>query len=501
MTLQTTLRKEVTEAPVPEVIDIAHTDPAVLKEQINAISSERLKKLLKDESDLRAEVERLSSIKGEEKTLEMKRASLANVRAELAKRGEDLASMSAAIAAHAESFGHHTVDAYKDTAEDTAKRDAAAKRLSDAREEIGMAKAKIESLDLSNPDSVAAKAKAEIDGSWNLLTKGKRTEAFLAQHAVDTENATQQLVFAESKALSAEENIVVVAEQVEVDKRARIKNASLEQTYEFIAGMVSSSVKILDGDIGEYNEAITRTNQSLAGAIAKRRDVSQALRKAQDDLRLKEREKADLDRDLQDFTDRTDPQYQELSLKSEALAAEINQLTNEAQIQEGLFSDMELAVKECQASIAAMTMQSRLAERQRNKFRAIERTARDISKNLVLMVKGISREGIMESLDKGTNKMSVAVFDAARKVQISAARQLADMVERRVEVLEELDKINQSADGVLAEEVKRYDAVAEKMRTGYGEQGLDVENMSALSEAASLLGVTEEDVAKQKDIY
>lgn len=496
-----TIQKDIA-APAQTVLDIEHSDPAALKEQINAISSEKLKRLLKDEAELRAEVERLSSIKGEEKALKMKEASLANVRAELMKRGEDMASMSAAIAAHAESFGHHTIDAYKDTEEDTAKRESAGKRLSGARESVGKAKAKLESLDLSSPASAASKSKVEIEVSWNFITKGKRLEEFLAQHATDVNSATAQLKTAEAEVISADENILLVAEQIEVDKRDRIKNASLEQTYEFIASLVKASVKILDGDIADYDEAVTRTNQSLSGAISKRRDVSQTLRDAQDSLTKKQREKADIDRDLGDFTDLTDPQYQDLSVKAEALSAEISQLTNEVQLQEGVFSDMELAVKENQASIAAMTMQKRLAERQRNKFRAIERTARDIGQNLVLMVKGMSREGIMESLDKGTNKMSVAVFDAARKVQISAARQLSDMVERRVDVLKELEEINKSADGVLAEEVKRYDEVAEKMRRGYGEQGLDVENMSSLSAAAALFGVTEEDSkAQEGDIY
>jgi hypothetical protein len=501
MATSQTLQKDLV-APAQNVLDIEHSDPAALKEQISAISSDKLKQLLEDEAELRAEVERLSSIKGEEKKLEMKEASLVNVRAELMKRGEDMASMSSAIAAHAESFGHHTVDAYKDTDEDTAKRENAGKRLSDARESVGKAKAKLESLDLVSPSSTASTAKAEIEESWNFLTKTTRLEKFMTQHAADVISAETELETAEAAVISADENILLVAEQTELDKRDRIKNASLEQTYEFIASLVSASVKILDGDIADYDEAVTRTNQSLSGAIAKRRDVSQALRDAQDELAKKQREKADIDRDLEDFTDRTDPQYQGLSVTAETLTAEISHLTNEVQLQEGVFSDMELAVKENQASIAAMTMQKRLAERHRNKFRAIERTARDIGQNLVLMVKGMSREGIMESLDKGTNKMSVAVFDAARKVQISAARQLSDMVERRVDVMKELEEINKSADGVLADEVKRYSDVAEKMRRGYGEQGLDVENMSSLSEAAALFGVTEEDSkAQEGDIY
>ena len=518
MTVSSALKNSVTPTAPIAVAQVDVANPQVLKDQIARVSSERLKKLLTDQATFQSEVDRLSSLRGHEDDLKMVQSSLANVRAELAKRGEDLASMAAAIAAHAESFGQHSVEAFKDTPADIQKRDGANAAVRSATEEIGFKKAHLATLDLTDENSASAKelvlleqAKTDAGADWKIWARSGNVDAaeaaitaFQDKNVLDIATAEAAIATAETALESANQNIAVVEEQIEIDKRDRVRNSSLEVTYQFIASLCSDSIKVLDVDSKDLGVAVTRTNESLNGAINRRAEVSQKMRDATKALAEKDVMLQSRQSDLADYTDRTSPEYQKVSVEIEALSSEIDILKSEVLLLEGDFSNMDVAVKENQASIRGMTMQKRLAERQLNKFRAIERTARDIGQNLVLMVKGMAREGINESLDKGTNQMTVAVFRMARQVQISSARQISDMAERRLDVLHELEAIDASADTVLAGEVTRYAALAQEMRDGYAAQGLDVENMSNLAAAAAMIApkaANEDKVDKEKDYY
>ena len=512
---------QIEEAIEPAIVDIEHADPETLKAQIDAISSDKWKALLKRDQELIAEIDRLTSLRGQGNALEMAEAELINVRAELAKRGEDLSSTSAAIAAHADLYGTLAVDAYKDTKEDTAKRKAAQNRLARAREAVGAAKSKLAALDLDNPESQSSKDRTKLaieledvkkafhvpyiwDNSSAIADATAPLTRFDNNHPTHVQKAKDELTRAETEVEEAEKNIFVVAEQIEIDKRERVRKMDLVENHEFVVDLVSRSLQVIDPEIGEYEAAIISHNKSLSGAIKKRGKISADLRTAQETLAQKQREATDINKDLEDFTDRTDPDYLELSDKVDTLSREINELGTEVGSLEGDFTNMDVAVKQCKSSIGSMTMLKRLAERSRNKFRMIERMAEDIGESLPLIVKGVNRAGINESLDKGANAMTLAVARVARQVEIAAAKEITDMTERTVALLDELEDIGVSADNVLAAEAKRYDAVAEKMRTGYGSQGADIENMSHLAEAAALLKgdvAQEEAEAKEDDYY
>ena len=164
-----------TAVATPASVAVAQVDvanPQILKDQIARVSSERLKRLLTDQAAFQAEVDRLSSLRGHENDLKMVQSSLANVRAELAKRGEDLASMAAAIAAHAESFGQHSVEAFKDTPTDIQKREGANAAVRKKTEEIGFKKAHLATLNLADENSASAQALVLLEQVFRRLQCG-----------------------------------------------------------------------------------------------------------------------------------------------------------------------------------------------------------------------------------------------------------------------------------------------------------------------------------------
>ena len=490
-----------------------------LQKAIDQISSNKLKELLEREKELKAEIDDLSAIDSEMNAdrISALETDLGSTRAEIAKRGEDLASLSFAIAGEMEAFGRLSGDALQDNAEDIARKEGAYSAIEEAENNLIDAKASLESAetDFKKAKEKEARLSADLaEAETELQTQessswwGRKKRIQTAQDELagvqrnsrtavsDTqsvesriEQANQQIENAENCLETAKNELPVILEQIEVDKRNRIKEASLEETYAMITKWVTQAKDVLKEDIGEYLTRIKETHDARKAAIDRREEAAQRIKKAKENLN-------DLDMDFQevklrrdDITDKTDPEYQSLTTEMEELAVKLDAAKNEKQLAESNFSDSEIAVKERIQSIQALTAQCELAKLQFNKFVMNEETAHYIGQNIEVLVKGTTREALNESLDKGVQKMTIAVFDVALKTQVASVKQLNDMGERKINLLKLMDEMEGEKNHALAEQAERYESIAEQFKK---DLGLDVDNMPGLNAAAEMISSVSE---------
>ncbi len=495
---QTATKQGVSPEINQEVSKIFEEQATTLEEQIQQIASGKLKELFQQEAELKAEIDRLSSIGSEAGKMRLKEADLQTVRVDIAKRSEDLASLAYAMAAEMESFGQLSGTAFADNSDDIAMRTAATERLNNVQS--ALSRSQIE-LDLAKSEKTDAESLTQLP--WILKgLNGRETKISAAQSKLKT--ASSDVSKNEVLLTEAQENIVVVEEQIQTNKRERLREASLLETYERISGWVTQAKNILKKDIAEYELRLAQTKKSKAEAIERRIIASGRISTARDmiaSLNVKLLEKQS---DQSDITDRTDTSYQKLEAEINDIVADLDYQNNELKLAESGFTDAEIAVKERNASIMALTAQAELAKHQFNKFVVTEESANIIGRNIEVLVKGGDRAIINESLDKAGHKMTIVVFDLSNKTAIAAARQLNNMKERNLEVLQHLGEIDQEADSVLAVELKRNAEISQRLREGYEKQGLDVEEMSSLSAAAEIaqqVGGAKEGVSVKDQLY
>ncbi len=471
------VKKPVVESLVKEV-NLASEDRLTnLQEQIERITSVKLKELLQREAQLKAEIDNLSSLGRESEKMRMKKADMQTVRAEIAKRSEDIAGLAYAMSAEMESFGQMSGNALEDKEEDIRMRDEAYSKLDKARTKLAEARASKELAKLS-------KKQAEDLSSRFKWFNGKERKISDANVAMELAESSKSK--SEATLVDAESNIAITEEQIKTNKSERLRKGSLLESYELIAGYVSQAIGILKKDIADYTLRLVETKQSKSEAIQRRVEAAERMRKAKLEIARLDSEFLAKKSDMEDITDQTDPSYQKLSAEISDLAAALDLQKNEFSLAESNLSDAEIAVKEREVSIVALTAQSELAKNQFNKFVVSEETAQIVGKNIELLVKGTGREVINDSLDKGTHKLTVAVYDLANKTAISSIRQSNDMNERRLQVIKMLGQMTEEADVVLAEELARSEKISQQIRDGYKDSGLDVENLSSLAAAANL---------------
>lgn len=473
---------------IPSEIKMATTREE-LQQKIEEISSNKLKDLLTREAKIHNEIEELSSIDAErnERRITALQSDLATLRAEIAKRGEDLASLSYAIAGEMEVFGRLSGEALEDTEEDIAKKQSAYDTIEFAEQGVIDAKSRLGSLETELTGLETAKTNAE--GSFFIGRKGRveKANADLRRHKNQIKTAQNDVEIAEQDLEKAKENLPVILEQVEVDKRNRIREASLEETYATISRWVAQAKKVLKDDITEYLERITETQSAKDIAIKRRVKAAERIKTAKDDLETLEIDFDTLKLQRDDISDKTSTDYQKLTAQMEDLTVRLDAAKNEQKLAESGFTDAEIAVKERIQSLRSLTAQCELAKVQFNKFVTNEETAHYIGQNIEVLVKGSTRETLNESLDRGVHKMTVAVYDVSKKAEVASTKQLTDMKRRKLDVLELMEEMDGETDQALAAEQERYADLVEKMREGFERQGLDVEEMSNLNAAAKLV--------------
>lgn len=479
-----------------------------MQKAIEAIAGNKLKELLAHEAELHAEIDRLSSLENENRDsrlISVKQADLETTRAEIAKRGEDLATLSYSIAGEMDVFGRLSGDALQDNEEDIAKKEAANDALNRAEKALITAESTKTAAENSLTDFETAKTKAKnsfIFGRKKRVAAADQHLRIVKQRILNAQSAIEA---AENNLEEAKTNIPIVLEQVEVDKRTRIKDASLEETYALISKWVAQAKNILKDDISEYTVRIVETKEASSKAIERRQKAAERMRAAEIRLTELEANYDTCETDRSDITDRTDPTYQKITKQMEELAIELDAAKNEKKLAEGSFSDAEIAAKERSTSLKALTAQNELAKHQFNKFVISEETAHFIGQNIEVLVKGSVREVLNESLDKGIHKMTITVYEVAQKLRVSSGKQLGDMQERKLEVLEILEELDGETDEAVAINNQRLADVTQKLREGYSQKGADPDEMSNLAAAAELAskvtGMQQESKIGDGDLY
>jgi len=499
----------ITEEQVDIPSEIAQAETrADLQKKMEEISSNKLKNLLQQEAKLHKEIEKLSSLDGESRdsrTIAIKQTDLKTIRAEIAKRGEDLASLSYAIAGEMEVFGRLSGEALQDSSEDVAKKqvaydavDSAEKRLVDVKAQKKSAESRFDELETGLE---------QIKSSFFWGRKGRVAEAEqslrdIKRRILDARSAIES---AEQNVVDAKEQVPVVLEQVQVDKRNRIKNASLEETYTSISKWVAQAKKVLKADIGEYKVRIAETKKAHSTAIERRLKASKRMRAAEELVVTLDEEFSTSESDREDIVDRTDPTYQTLTASMDAIAIKLDAAKNEQKLAEGGFSDAEIATKERSTSLMALTAQNELAKHHYNKFVVNEETAHFIGQNIEVLVKGATREVLNESLDRGVQKMTVAVYEVAQRTRITSTKQLGELQQRKIDILAVMTDMDDETEEAIAQEHKEYEEVIQKLREGYAKEGLDVEDMSSLNAAAELsaqvTGTVQDSKISEADLF
>jgi chromosome segregation ATPase len=457
-----------------------------LQEQIEKVSTKKLKDLLERSSKLHSEIDQLSSIDAESKMIAVKSAELQSVNAEIAKRTEDIASLSYMIAEEMETFGQMSVDALKDTDVDIAKRNksldavkSAEKQIVDARTEVSVGDANIITLE-------AAKVTAEKSFIWGRTDRVQTAQRALESAQYKVQRAREQIEAAEKALEDAKTNIPVVEEEIRLDKRVRLKDASLLEVYRTISTFVTKAKNILKVDIGEYQTRIKETETSRIKAIERGEVASKRIHDAKQKIEELEVQLAAKQLEIDDLTDRTDPAYQALATAIDDITIQLDAQNNEQKLAESAFSDAEIAKKERKMSIMTLTAQLELAKHQFNQFVMNEETAYDVGQNIEVIVKGNNRAIIHESLGKGINKMTLAVYDVSRKAAIASAAQISNLQEEKVKVLKTIDSMDEAANAALALQFERFEVSTQKLREVFKAKGVDIDGMQNLKAAADL---------------
>lgn len=497
--------KQVSEAEAASAV----ASTLEIQTQIDKIASGKVRELLARRAELKEEIDRLSKIDAESQKMAMLEAEHAKVSAEIAKRGEDLASLSFSMASEMEKYGKWSADALKDSKEDIAARDATKDNVTKA--EMGLAKTQedLATAKLKKPEAEAAKKAADAEkktaetekwtaetelvnakNSWKFWSRTRRIEDAetaigiarakvkkletainQAQRTIDeaqrTIDSAPDLITKFSADLEeAKSQVPVVEEQIQSDKRARLKEASLVEVYETITQWESQAVAVLKKDISEYNVRITETEKSLAQGRKDRLAAAERVRADNEAIAELEVKMSQLRDDQTDITDQLDPTYQRLSNEMADTAMRLDELNSDRMLAENNFSSAQIAVKEREASLKALRADVLLAKYQHNTFVVMGESAREIGQNLEVIIKGQTRAMSNESLERGRNKLTSVVMDVTKKVEVSNMKLLSDMAERGIELLADLENTIQTGDAVLATEATRYSAVIQKLKDG-----------------------------------
>lgn len=461
---------------------------AILQEQIEKVSTKRLKDLLERQTKLHDEIDQLSSIDAESKMIEIKSAELQQVNTEIAMRTEDIANLSYMIAEEMEAFGQLSVDALKDSDADIAKRNQAQQAVMNAGKQIIDAKAELSVAETNVKALEEAVAEAEKSFIW-----GRKGRVYDANQAVTTakfgiRRITEKIEAAEKGLEDANANIPVVEEAIRLDKRVRLKDASLVEVYKTISTFVTKAKNILKVDIGEYQTRVKETEVSRAKAIERREAASVRIQNAKDQIVELEAKLAAKQLELDDLTirDRTNPEYQALATEIDDISIKLDAQNNEQKLAESAFGDAELAVKERTRSIMTLNAQLELAKHQFNQFVMNEETAYDVGQNIEVIVKGNNRAIIHESLGKSYNKMALTLYDVSRKAAVASAAQISNLQEQKVKVLQTMDEMEDSTNAALAIQFERFEVNTQKLREVFRAKGVDIDGMQNLRAAAEL---------------
>ncbi len=482
-----------TTAPMSQSATSVATELRVVDQQedlhsrIQEIQSKQLRSQLDRQDELIKSIEKLASLDNVEEVERQRRiyeAELTTVRAEIAKRQEDVGVLAYELFGLYDQLGMQAMTAKEDTAEDKLRRNAAGARIDEDREALGRAKAKLETLDLSNPASAAAIKKATIETSWNFLTKKGELEAFDRQHSTDLDTVTAIIKEAEAAIKASEQNLQEVEAQIEIDKADRVRKSSFSESFALIGEFTKQALTLLREDIVETEQRRVTTKNGLSSALTAKSTVARELDAAKDELVRLER---DLERELKQLNEIPDQKSAAYAEQQKAVVGIEEQLAvkrgEELKLNTRHMA-LTAAIKATSSSLVGLATQGDTAEVYVIRFETAEKTAHLLGKNIDRMVKNTLKETGSDALDRANDSMIMSAFDLGIQAEVASAKLRNEALLRHDKLMEKLVSARETGDKAAAAEAARYFALDAKIRKGYEDLGIDV-GMSHLEAAAA----------------
>jgi len=456
--------------------------------------------MLDKQNELITRLEGLASLndvsKAEEQRLIIE-AELADVRAEIAKRQENVGVLAYELFGLYDELGMKASASKEDNEDDIAKRQAAKKVVEDARKAVGAAEAKLASLDLGTADSTAAKelarfeeAKTDAGKDWKLWARKANVEAVQAEIDSFTTSNTQAKFHAEeaieaakAAVLEAEEAEAEVHAQIEIDKADRVRTASLKENFALIAEFTRQATTVIKEDIAETEERRMVTEKALASALKARRDTAADLDEVRDGITTITRDHAREQDALAEIPDQSSADFAEqhakvIELENQLTAARSDELKLNTR-----HMSLTAAIEASRSSVAGLTTQRDTAEVFLIKLQTAEKTAHLLGENIDRMIKMTMGETASDALDQGMDKMIHTAHALGIQAQVSSGKIRNNAIARHDQMMQRLVNARDAGDEAMALEGQRYIELDQKLRKGYGDLGVDVD-MSHLEAAA-----------------
>lgn len=473
---------------------------ADMEARIEQIQSSQLRSMLDKQNDLISRLEGLASLndvsKAEEQRLIIE-AELADVRAEIAKRQENVGVLAYELFGLYDELGMKASASKEDNEEDVAKREASKTAVENARKNVGAAEAKLASLDADNDESQAGKelaglqqALTEAGSDWKFWARAANVAA--AEEAINAfETANVQAKFhaetaietAQAAVLEAEEAEAEVHAQIEIDKADRVRTASLKENFALIAEFTRQATTVIKEDIAETEERRMVTEKALSSALKARRDTAAELDEVRDGITKITRDHAREQDALAEIPDQSSADYAEQHARVVDFENQLTEARSEELKLNTRHMSLTAAIEASRSSVAGLTTQRDTAEVFLIKLQTAEKTAHLLGENIDRMIKMTMGETASDALDQGMDKMIHTAHALGIQAQVSSGKIRNNAIERHDEMMRRLVNARDAGDEAMAIEGERYIQLDEKLRKGYGDLGVDVD-MSHLEAAA-----------------
>lgn len=452
----------------------------VVHDKLKQIQSNSLRKLLERQNALVERLEKLSELPNmaeAERQKSIIESELRTVREEYSKRQEDVGVLAHELFALYDELGMQSKFAGEDKPEDIAKRQEAKDAIVSVEKSISHLETELEK---------AIENKAEAESSW--WPFGKQAKVNEAASRVD--NLKSRIHNEKDRLKEAQENIAVVEEQIQVDKRERVRKASLAENFSLIREFTRNAASILKADIEETAQRASSTEKALNSALDKKRVTARSL----DDLRDKmEKTERDLQREinaLSEIPDQGSSAYAEQQKVVADLEASMTKMKGEELKLNTTHMAMTQAIEANKSSLAGLTMQHDTAEVYLIKLTNAEKTAEILGRNIDRMTKNTMQETASDALDRVNDSMVMTAVDLGVQAEVASGKVRNDALERHNNLMEQLHETRKAGDQAVAVEAARYIEIDKRIRKGYTDRGIDLD-MSNLDQAARMFSSKE----------
>ena len=442
----------------PELYDI--TDIDKLQEKVKEIQQGKLQ-LLFDESDaIQARINELAKLPNKIDAARQKailEAEHTNVRAEIAKRSADVGTLTNAIFALLDKLGLQTQKAGDDSPADIAKRDSALQKITIAQESLAGAKTQ----------------ESEARNAW--WGKDKKIAA-----------AMMVVRRAEESLRAAEDNVAVVEEQIGVDKRERIRNASLSENFALLRQLTERTVAIRQDDVDQSIERADSTERSLKSALEKRLESSQKLEEVRKSVQDLAKQLDTEERALSEIADQSSPLYAQQSIVVTEMQQKMTALKGEELILNSDVMSKTLVIEASRSTLGGLRVQIDTGKVHIIKLTHAEKNAQILGQNIDRMVKNVTGETASDSLDRTMDNLVFTSVELGIEAEVASADARNKAIERHGEMMQRVHEVRALGDEAMAKHAHQYLELDAQIRQGYKDRGIDIE-MSNLAAAASTI--------------